>query len=109
MTEATDKSVRIPIVEERLRVEKQTVETGRVRVASHVVTHTQPIRGTLRAETVRVEHVPVGHLFDEVPPIRTEDDRTIVPVVEEVLVKRIRVIEEIHLIRERSETASTKR
>lgn len=89
-------------MEERLRVEKQTVETGRVRVETRVVTESQPVHEVLKTETVRVEHVPVDRLVDDLPPVRTEGDRTIIPVVEEVLVKRIRVIEEIHLVRERS-------
>jgi len=104
VTQDTDKTVRIPIVEERLQLEKRTVETGRVRVTSKVVTETHPVHETLTAETVRVEHVPVDQWVSDVPPVRTEGDRTIISVIEEVLVKRIRVIEEIHLIRERRET-----
>lgn len=56
-----------PVVEERLRAVKQTVETGRVRVTSQVSTEMHPICGTVQAETVRVERVPVDRLVDEAP------------------------------------------
>jgi stress response protein YsnF len=47
--------------------------------------------------------VPVGRVVDAVPPIREEDDTTIIPVVEEVLVieRRLVLKEEVHLRRVR--------
>lgn len=97
--------VRIPIVEERIDLEKQKVETGRVRVTSRVVSDTQPVHETLATVRVHVENVPVDRIVTEAPPVRTEGNRTIIPVTEEVLVKCIRVIEEIHLVEERTESS----
>lgn len=95
-----DRAVRIPIVEERLHLAKERVETGRVRVLSTVRTEQVAVDEELSSTSVRVERVPVDILVDVAPQIRTEGDRTIMPVVEEVLVKRFRIIEEVHLIRE---------
>lgn len=94
---------RIPITEERLQVGKETVETGRVRVRSRVEEEDRRIQETLAREDVRVERSAVNRLDDEPPRLREEHGRLIVPVFEEVLVKRYRIVEEVHLITERSE------
>ena len=95
--------VRIPIVEERLETGKKTVETGRVSLSSRVTDEEVLVSDTGTRVSVRVERVPVDILVDEAPTIRTEGEHMIVPVFEEVLVRRIRITEEVHLIRERTE------
>lgn len=95
-----ERPIRLPIVEETLVVAKRRVETGRVRATSSVTSHEEAVREHLTATSVRVERVPVDRFVDVVPLPRTEGLRTILSVTEEVLVKRIRVIEEIHLISE---------
>ena len=96
---------RLPVVEERLLVRKEEVETGRVRLASRVEEEDRRIRETLRRTDVRVERRPVDLLADEPPRIREEEDRLVVPVYEEVIVKRWRIREEVHLVAERSQQA----
>lgn len=95
-----DQTMRLPVVQEALSVDKRTVETGRVRVTSRVSSEDVVVREHLTSTTVRVERVPIDRLVDVVPPPRTEGARTVLSVTEEVLVRRIRVIEEIHLISE---------
>ena len=50
-----------------------------------------------------VERVPVDQFVDEAPQVRTEGDVTIIPVLEEryVLEKRLVLVEELHIRRER--------
>jgi stress response protein YsnF len=91
----------IPIVHEEARVSKRLVETEHVSVRTlsreeQVVVHDQ-----VRHERVDVTRVPVDREVAEAPPIRTEGDVTIVPVLEERLVveKRLFVVEELHLRR----------
>jgi len=93
----------IPIVEERLAVGRETVETGRVRVTSRVVEEPAIARTTMVHSTVRIERRPIDTIVAALPPVREEPDRVVVPVVEEVLVRRWRVLEEIHLVTERRE------
>lgn len=92
---------RIPLVEERLRVDKQWVESGRVRVRT--VTETVPhlFREELASEAVEIARVPVERMLDGPADIRTDGDVTIVPVVEERLIveRRLFVVEEIHIRR----------
>ncbi len=90
--------LRIPIVEEQVRIDKEIVETARVIVRSSVVSDDVIVRDQLRSVGVRVERIPVDRFVDTAPEPRTEPNRTIVFVTEEVIVKRLRVIEEVHLI-----------
>lgn len=97
----SEREERVPLVEERLRVDTAVTETGRVRV--HVATEDvrERIRGELRHEAVEVTRVPVGREVAAAPDIRTEGDLTIIPVLEERLVveRRLFLVEEIHLRR----------
>src|SRR5918997_3419468 len=89
----------IPIVEEELRLDKREVVTGRVRVRTVVDVVEEMARASLDEETVEVTRVPVDRMVDEAPGIRTENDVTIVPILEEVLVveKRLVLKEELHV------------
>lgn len=89
----------IPVVEERLVVGRNTVETGRVRVSLSTETVEQVVRETLRGRRAEVERVPLDQEVREAPRTREEDGQIIIPVVEEVLVieKRLVLKEEIRL------------
>lgn len=103
MSGESKEEARIPVVEERLDVRKETVETGRVRLKSRVEEQDEKVRAMLARERVRVERRKVDETGDEPPALREEGDRLVVPVFEEVIVKRYRVTEEVHLIREQVE------
>jgi uncharacterized protein (TIGR02271 family) len=92
---------KVPLAEEQLRVGKRELTTGTVQVRTEVDTIEALAQASLDRETVEVTRVPVDRLVDEIPEIRTEDGVTIVPVVEEeaVVVKRLRLKEELHIRR----------
>jgi stress response protein YsnF len=94
----------IPIAEEELRLHKRENVTGRVRVRTVTDTVDETVQATLAEETVEVTRVPVDRVVDEVPAVRTENDLTIVPVVEEVAVvqKQLVLKEEVHIRRRTS-------
>lgn len=94
---------RIPLAEEQLKVAKETVETGRVQLRNRVEEEERRVRETLAHEKVRVERIPADALLEEPPQLREESGRLIVPVFEEVVVRRYRLTEEVHLITERNE------
>ena len=91
----------IPLLEEAVQVGKQEVSTGRVRIRTSVETVEEKVISELEREEVEVTRVPVDRVVAEVPPIRTEGDLTIVPVLEEVLFveKRLVLKEELHIRR----------
>ena len=90
----------IPVVEEQLNVQRREVETGRVRVSTVPETRTEHVLELLRHSEAHVERTAVDREIDEVPPIREEGDTVIVPVIEERLVKRLFLAEEIRITRE---------
>ena len=58
----------------------------------------------VQAEAIEVERVPVDRWIDGPVAVRREGDTTVYPVVEEVLVveKRLRLVEEVRIIRRRA-------
>ncbi len=84
---------------EELQVTRQKRDAGSVSVT--VATHHRDhaVDETLTSTGVDVRHVQVGRVVDQMPQSRQEGDTLIIPVVEEVVVVRYLIREEIHLIR----------
>jgi uncharacterized protein (TIGR02271 family) len=103
--DSLDETEIIPLAEEELRVDKRTVTTGMVRVRTVVDVETELAKATLDGEAVEVTRVPMDRMIDQPPAIRTENDVTIIPILEEVLVveKRLVLKEELH-VRKRKTT-----
>ena len=99
-----EQKIVIPLVEERVSATKRKVETGRVRIRTHVDERIEVIRQELARDEVEIERVPMNRHITEMPKVREEKGVTIVPVVEEVLVieKKLMLVEEIRLSRKRS-------
>lgn len=93
----------MPVLEERVRIDKVVGEGRTVTVHTRPVTETIKLSETVMRENICVERVPVGKVVTDVPPVREDADVTVIPVVEE----RVRVVvdlvlrEEIHLRRTR--------
>jgi stress response protein YsnF len=90
----------IPVIEEHLEVSRRKVETGgAVRVRKHVDEVPVEIAEQMSLDRVEVERVPVGRIIAEPIGVRQEGNVTIVPVVEERLVRAWVLVEEIRLTR----------
>jgi len=95
----------IPVLEEKAVIDKETVASGRVRVATRTREVVETASAQLEAQEVEVRRVPVNKPVEgDLPQVRTEGETTIVPVFEEVLVveKRLVLKEELHISRRRS-------
>lgn len=90
----------IPIVEEHVTVAKTVEETGavRVRVESEQVQQRFDLKTT--TEEVEVQRVAVNVIVDERRDPWMEDRVIVVPIYEEVLVRRLMLKEEVRLIRQ---------
>ena len=101
MTEQHEQEQRIPLAEEVLRVGKQEVATGRVRVRTVVEEQPALFRETLTRTSLDVERVPIGREVGSVPEPREEDGVLVIPIVEERLVveKRLFLVEEMRVRR----------
>jgi hypothetical protein len=75
------------------------VETGRVRVRTVTDERVETASARLLHSDVEVDRVPINREIAELPTIREEGDLLIVPVVEERLVKRLFLVEEVHVRR----------
>ena len=91
----------IPVIEEEVVVDKQSVVTGRVRVRTITDFVDDVAHATLEKQNIEIRRVPIDQIVDTPPLVRTEGDITIIPVLEEVLVvgKRLLLKEEIHIHR----------
>ena len=106
---ADTQRVVVPVVEERVTVEKQVVETGRVHVRKTVREQSHEVEVPLMSEELEVRRVEVGRVVDDPknpPRPRQEGDTYIVPVLEEVAVveKRLVLREELHIHRKQQQT-----
>jgi uncharacterized protein (TIGR02271 family) len=94
----------VPVLREELEVHKEVRKTGTVRVSKTVRELEAVVNESLASETVDVERVPMSLIVDSPPPVRTEGDVMIIPVVKEELViaKQLRVVEELRVTKRKS-------
>ena len=104
LSEGTRQVAVIPVAREELVIEKRQRETERIAVQIVPSTRRELVDLALTDETIEVERVKVNRIVGAPEPTRQEGDVTIIPVMEEVLVveKRLRVKEEIRLVRRKS-------
>jgi uncharacterized protein (TIGR02271 family) len=96
----------LPVIEEHMVVTKEVVETGKVHIRKRVTEEEATINLPLIQEGYQIERVPgKKDLLTQHPPIRYEGENMIIPVVREVLVveKRYEVLEEVHVIKTKTE------
>lgn len=91
----------IPVLEEHAVIGTRPVETDRVVVRKRVETRNETVERLLRSDEVAIERVPIGRVVETAPEMREQDGVLIVPVIEEELVLRTRLIlkEEVHIRR----------
>jgi uncharacterized protein (TIGR02271 family) len=97
----------IPVIEEHILLGREVVETGRVRITKIVSEEPEASVVPLVHEEVNVERVARNQYVDTAPDVRQEGETTIIPIVREVLVKRLLVVEELHVTKRRIETMET--
>ncbi len=101
----------IPVVEERVVIDTKSRVTQEVSVEKKIHTKDVNLPLTDIHTSYREERIPVNREVKQIPEIRYEGDNLIIPIVreEEVVIKRLMLVEEIHLIKEvtRSEHTET--
>lgn len=99
MSKHDDEELVVPLVDETLKVEKRSVETGRVRISTVVETRQEWVEQSLEREEVSVERVPVNRVVDaaDPPAVRQEGDVLVIPILEEVIEKRLVLKEELRI------------
>ena len=95
-------SVRIPLAAERVVVGTRVRRTGVVRVSTRVERRTTVVDPPLRRQRIEIRRRRVDRFVDRPPEIRREGDTLIVPIVEEVLTTRLKIVEEVAITVRRS-------
>ncbi len=90
-----------PVIEEQLRVSKQVVEAGIVRISKTVHEEEVDVKVPVTNEEIDVERVAVNQYVESPPSVRYEGDTMIIPVLREVVEKRLVLVEELHVTRRR--------
>ena len=99
----------IPLIEERLIVEKRTVETGKVRLHKTIQEYSEALDEPLDIHTYDIERILLNQPIDTLPSTRQEGDTTIYPLVEEqlILTKQLILKEEVRVTRRQSQRHDT--
>ena|SRR5947209_12607455 len=99
--ERQPEDLRIPLHAEEVSVSRREIKKANVQIALVTGTREQLIDEELTHVRVEIERVPIGRTVEVAPPIRHEEDITIIPVVEEVVVvaRRLVLKEEIRVSR----------
>lgn len=99
-------SVTIPVIEEQLNIDKEIVETGKVRISKTVREEQKTVDLHTVEDELDVERVAVNKQVDKAPAIRHEGDKMIIPVLREVEVveKKLLLVEELHVTRRQVKT-----
>jgi uncharacterized protein (TIGR02271 family) len=103
--------LKIPVFEERLSVDKNNSETGKVTITKHVHSEQQIVNIPVVEEEVNVERIPINQYIESTPPaVRYEGEKTIIPILKEVLVveKKLVLVEEVHITRKQIHSSFSK-
>lgn len=95
----------VPVIDETLTVQIRQRESGVVEIRKTIHERTETVDPPLYAEEVQVERVAVNRFVDAPVPVRQDEETTIIPLLEEVLVveKRLLLREEVHIRKARRE------
>jgi len=98
-TSTTEEKVVIPVIEEKIKVHTEIVETGKVSISKKINEYQETVNIPIIQEEVNIDRVQVNKMVEFVPAVRYEGDTMIIPVVKEVAVveKRLMLVEELHI------------
>jgi Domain of unknown function (DUF2382) len=99
MTRAGKKTETVPVVEERATVVKRDHTTAIVRLKKRIHEEEGSVDERLRSIEYEIRRVSCDRWVDAAVPVRTEGATTIYPVLREVIEKRLKLIEEVHVTR----------
>lgn len=96
-----EETIIIPVIEETASVDKQIVTTGKIRIEKQVEEKNEAVEVSLLHDEYTVKRVAINEYVDEgAPQVRYEGDTLIIPVVKEVMVKRLLLVEEVRISKE---------
>lgn len=102
----------IPVIHEHLQVDKELIETGKVKISKTVHEHQETVDIPLMSEEVSVERIPVNEYLQNTSPtpaVRYEGETMVIPIVKEVLFveKRLMLVEEVRVTKKQIHNTET--
>jgi uncharacterized protein (TIGR02271 family) len=110
VTSISEQPLVVPVIEEQAIITREVVESGRVRLSKTVHEREELLEIPLKQEEVQVERVPINQYVADgasAPGLRYDGDTTIIPVLREVVVTRLLVVEEIRVTKRTLNTTHT--
>ncbi|WP_051720334.1 YsnF/AvaK domain-containing protein [Anditalea andensis] len=98
----------IPIIEEKLHLNKNKIITGSYKFIKSVAEEAVKENLSVTEDNITIQRKEFNAYVDTAPPpVRQEGDSTIISVIKEVLVieKKMMLVEEIHITKEKKETS----
>jgi uncharacterized protein (TIGR02271 family) len=100
--DAGNNDIVIPVIEEEVTIDKKLVEKGGIIISKTIGTDETVVEIPLTSEHLKIEHIQMNEFQESHPGIRYEGDTIVIPVVREVLVKKLLLVEEIRISKETS-------
>ncbi len=99
----SDGVLSIPVINEVVTVEKNIIETGKVKIKKNVSSTEKNVKVAVDKTDVEVKTVMINRLVDEAPEaVRYEGDTMIISELQEVCVVRLMLVKEIHVTTKKS-------
>jgi uncharacterized protein (TIGR02271 family) len=96
--------VALPLYAEDVTVDRRKVEQGTVRVSVQTNARERLVNEEVMHTRVEVKRIPIGRIVQAAPPMRTEGDTIIIPVMEETIVVERRLVLKEEIILQRVHT-----
>lgn len=97
----------IPVIEESVDIHKERIETGKVSIRKIVREEELNVDIPINHEQVEIESIAINKYVDSPPKVRQEGDTTIIPILKEVIEKRLVLVEEVRVTKRIIQTHST--
>jgi uncharacterized protein (TIGR02271 family) len=96
----------IPVIEEQLIIEKEVIESGKIRIIKQVNNEEVISDVTLVKDDIEIERVSKNEFISAIPDIHYEGETMVIPVVKEVAVveKRLMLVEQIRVTKRKTES-----
>jgi len=105
-----EKELSVPVIKEVVTVDKDVVETGKVKIKKNVSYADKDVKIALQKADVEVKTVMINKLVDEAPEaVRYEGDTMIISELQEVCVVRLMLVKEIHVTTKKSTSHETQK
>jgi stress response protein YsnF len=105
-----EKELSVPVIKEVVTVDKDVVETGKVKIKKNVSYTDKDVKIALQKADVEVKTVLINKLVDEAPEaVRYEGDTMIISELQEVCVVRLMLVKEIHVTTKKSTSHETQK